>query len=136
MYFGNLDTVSNRADWQEAVVLTDEETGDLIDISLCRVTLTLRTLRARPNASATVPMGTYGYGFGMGEAGVVMLTGSTDTGEITLPDVGTFMWTFPAASMSNLPAGAYELGVRISQDTRTAQLIVGQINVVEGIDTQ
>ena len=136
MYFGNLDTVSNRADWQEAVVLTDEETGDLIDISLCRVTLTLRTLRARPNANASIPS-SYGYGYGGGtDAGIVMLTGSTDTGEVTLPDVGTFMWTFPADRMWCLPAGPYELGVRIAQDDRTAQLIVGQINVVEGIDTQ
>ena len=135
MYFGSLDTVSNRADWQEAVVLTDEETGDLIDISLCRITLTVRTLRQRPNPNSVTPLGGYS-GFGYDPPGCVVLTGSTDTGEVTLPDVGTFMWTFTALQMASLYGGAYEIGVRISQDTRTVQLIVGQVNVIDGIDTQ
>ena len=136
MYYGQLDTASNRADWQEAVVLVDEDTGDLIDISLCRITLTVRTLRARPNPTIGNNIaGGYG-GYGYEPWGAIALTGSTDTGEITLVDVGTFMWTFTADQMATLPAGAYEIGVRISQDSRTVQLIVGQVNVIEGIDMQ
>jgi len=128
MYYGHVSTASNRADWQEAVVLTDADTGELIDISLCRVTMTLIRMPRNPNNPYRD--GYYGYDCGP------LLKGSTDTGEITLPDVGTFMWTFTAAQMAALSQGEYQIGVRISQDDRTAQLIVGTVNVVEGIDMQ
>ena len=127
MYYGHVSTASNRADWQEAVVLTDQDTGDLIDISLCRVTMTLIKAQRQPNSYAD---GFYGY------AGGAALTGSTDTGEITLPEDGTFQWLFDAAQMASLAPGEYQMGIRISQDDRTAQLIVGTVNVIEGIDTQ
>jgi hypothetical protein len=133
MYTGNVSTTSNRADWQEAVVLTDMDTGDLIDISLCRITMTVRRLSRNPNYSGD---GFYGY-YDQNSPGVgAALTGSTDTGEITLVDVGTFQWLFPFTRMTCLRQGEYEIGIRISQDTRTMQLIVGSVNVVEGIDTQ
>jgi len=130
MYNGNISTVSNRADWQEAVVLTDEDSGDLIDISLCRITMTLTTGRRNPNL---YPQSAF-YDYPINEPAV--LTGSTDTGEITKPDVGTFQWLFPFSRMSTLRQGEYIVGVRISQDTRTVQLIVGTVTVIEGIDTQ
>jgi hypothetical protein len=133
MYTGNVSTTSNRADWQEAVALTDMDTGDLIDISLCRITMTVRRLSRNPNYSGD---GFYGY-YDQNSPGVgAALTGSTDTGEITLVDVGTFQWLFPDSRMACLRQGEYEIGIRISQDTRTMQLIVGTVNVVEGIDTQ
>lgn len=124
MYYGHVSTASNRADWQEAVVLTDQDTGDLIDISLCRITMTLTDLPRDPGA--------FGYSY----SGSAVLTGSTDSGEITLPDVGTFQWWFTPTRMAALRQGEYQIGVRISQDDRTVQLIVGTVNVVEGIDTQ
>lgn len=113
MYTGFFATTSNRADWSEAIVLTDAESGELIDISGCRVTLTVSD-----------------------ENKCARLTASTDDGTITLPDVGTFQWDFPATQMGGLCPGAYSVGVRISQDERTAQLVIGSVNVMEGIDTQ
>jgi hypothetical protein len=133
MYTGNVSTASNRADWQEAIVLTDEDTGDLIDISLCRITMTVRKLERNPNYRGD---GFYGSFYGDALPVGVVLTGSTDTGEITLVDVGTFQWLFPASRMGCLRQGEYEIGVRISQDTRTMQLIVGVMTAIEGIDTQ
>jgi hypothetical protein len=130
-YVGHVSTASNRADWQEACVLVDEDTGDLIDISLCRITMTVTRFRKNPNSA--IPGGYYDYPVNYGE---VILTGSTDTGEITLPDVGTFQWLFPASRMNCLHQGEYQLGVRISQDTRIAQLIIGTVNIDEGIDQQ
>ena len=127
MYFGALDPQSNKADWEEAFVLIDSDTGDTIDISLCRITLTMRKLLRNPGLS-----GRGGFSY---EGGAV-LTGSTDTGEITLPDVGTFQWSFPWQTMMGLNEGEYQIGVRISQDTRTVQLIVCTVNIVEGIDQQ
>ena len=127
MYFGALDPQSNKADWEEAFVLTDSDTGDTIDISLCRVTMTVKKLTRNPGVG-----GREGFSF---EGGAV-LTGSTDTGEITLPDVGTFQWLFPWQTMNGLVEGEYQIGVRISQDTRTVQLIVCTVKIVEGIDQQ
>jgi hypothetical protein len=114
MYTGSLKPVSNREDWIEAFTLVDAETGDVIDITGCDVTVTVRDFASK----------------------CTVLTGSTDGGEITLPEDGTFMWTFPAASMSGLCQRQYEVGVRIARDTRTAQLIVGTVEIIEGIDRQ
>lgn len=132
MYYGHVSTASNRADWQEACVLTDGDTGDLIDISLCRITMTLlRSDRGRQlDAYDQAYYGAYG------QNSDIALTGSTDTGEITLPDVGTFEWLFPEDRMSALFAGEYKIGVRISQDSRTMQLIIGTVDIVEGLDRQ
>ncbi|MBR0741155.1 hypothetical protein JQ581_29910 [Bradyrhizobium liaoningense] len=113
MYTGYFATASNRADWTEAVVLTDAESGEVIDIADCRVTLTVAD-----------------------DGGCVRLRASTDDGSITLPDVGTFQWDFDATQMSGLCPGAYRVGVRISRDDRTVQLVIGNINVMEGIDQQ
>lgn len=114
MYTGSLPDQSNRADWQEAVILTDFETGELIDISLCSITMTVRDM----------------------EHQCVVLTGSTDAGDITLPEDGTFMWLFTTDRMAGLYPGPYEVGVRISQDDQVIQLIIGRVNIKEGIDTQ
>lgn len=129
MYLGQLETQSNRADWEEVFVLTDEASGEAIDISLCRITMTVKKMERNPNYAGDP---SYGASFSGGAA----LTGSTDSGEITVIDVGTFQWNFPATRMGVLHQGEYQIGVRIMQDTRTAQLIVCSVNVIEGIDTQ
>jgi len=129
MYYGHVSTASNREDWQETCALIDDDTGELIDISGCRITMTLSKMQTRgmdysyfndyrPFNSAPI------------------LTGSTDSGEITLPETGTFHWEFDDSRMAALCAGEYQLGIRISQDDRTVQLIVGMVDIVEGIDTQ
>lgn len=133
MYFGNINTVSNRADWQEVIVLTDEDTGDQIDISQCRITLSI--VRAPRDPNFYLRDGYYGL-VNYGYAGGVLLTGSTDTGEVTLPDVGTFQWLFTADRMGALSQGEYLVGVRISQDDRIMQLFAGTVKIVEGIDMQ
>jgi hypothetical protein len=131
MYYGNISTASNRADWMEVVVLTDEDTGDAIDISACRITVTVKKLERQPNF--------YGAGFYYDypvQYGGITLTGSTDDGTITMPDVGTFQWEFDETRMNGLPPGEYLIGVRISQDGRTMQLIAGTVIIFEGIDMQ
>ncbi|MBO0718176.1 MAG: hypothetical protein J2P55_12670 [Rhizobiales bacterium] len=131
MYLGQLETQSNRADWEEVFTLVDEASGDPIDISLCRITMTVKKFDRNPNYRGDQ----YGYGYG-NYAEAAALIGSTDTGEITIIDVGTFQWSFPADRMPALHQGEYQIGVRIMQDTRTVQLIVCSVNIIEGIDTQ
>lgn len=130
MYLGQLETQSNRGDWEEVFVLTDEASGDAVDISLCRITMTVKKMERNPNYTGDQ------YGYGVAFTPGATLTGSTDTGEITIIDVGTFQWSFPADRMNCLHQGEYQIGVRIMQDTRTAQLIVCSVNIIEGIDTQ
>jgi|SRR4051812_20772099 hypothetical protein len=113
MYTGYLAPTSNRSDWSEAVQLVDTDSGEIIDISGCRITMTVRS-----------------------DAGQAVLTASTDDASITLPDVGTFLFNFTAQQMSGLCPGAYAVGVRVAQDDRTMQLLIGNINVMEGIDVQ
>ena len=113
-YVGSLPSVTNREDWQQAITLVDGDSGELIDISLCSVTLTVCDFKTK----------------------CTVLTGSTDNGEVTLPEDGTFLWNFPAQQMGALCQAQYEIGVRIKQDDRTAQLIVATVEVIEGIDRQ
>ena len=113
MYTGYLAPASNRASWTEAVQLVDNESGDNIEISGCRITLTVRNENRNP-----------------------VLTASTDDGTITLPQTGTFQWDFSETQMSGLCPGASSVRGRISQDDRVVQLLIGNINIMEGIDTQ
>ena len=125
-YTGSLAAVSNREDWQHAITLTDADSGEGIDISLCTITLTLR--RCAP----------LGGGHYSNTNGGAVLTGSTATGEIVIASDqdGTFVWNFPSSKMGGLCQAQYEVGVRIKQDTRVAQLIIATIDVMEGIDQQ
>lgn len=130
MYVGHVSTASNRADWQEVVVLTDLDTDELIDISQCRITMTVVRRPSNPNS--------YGDGYYDGPPSDygIALQGSTDTGEITLIADGTFQWSYPKDRMASLCQGEYQVGVRLSQDERTVQLIIGTVNIDEGIDNQ
>ncbi|MET3308115.1 hypothetical protein [Bradyrhizobium diazoefficiens] len=113
MYTGYLAPTSNRSDWTETILLEDSESGDVIDLTGCRVTLTM-----------------------WDQQRCARLTADSDAGTITFPDVGYFTWDFPASTMAGLCPGAYQIGVRITRDERTVQLIIGNVNVMEGIDHQ
>ena len=109
-YTGHVSTVSNREDWIETFVMTDEDTGDLIDISLCGITMTVLYRPRNPNLM--MRDGLY-YGGPVVQSGGVILTGSTDTGEIMLTGLGTFTWSFPASRMASLAQGEYQPGLKI-----------------------
>lgn len=113
MYTGALDPVSNQEDWQFSYQLWDQEADEFIDISACTVTITLRD----KNKSA-------------------VLTGSTTDGQITLPEDGVFEVLFPASDMSGLDADTYDVGLRIQNDDRKVQLIIGSVAVLDGVDEQ
>jgi hypothetical protein len=129
MYNGNISTASNRADWQETITLADQDTGEAIDISLARITMTVRRLRRGQGYFTD-------YFYGPALPVDALLTGSTDTGEITVVDAGTFQWLFPFTRMACLCQGEYQIGVRISQGGSTMQLVIGTVTVLEGIDNQ
>lgn len=111
MYTGYFAETSNRGDWIEAIQLIDVNSGDVIDITGCTVQIAVRNMQSKEQ----------------------VLSGSTDDGTVTLPDLGVFMWTFLESKMNALCPAAYEVGVRISRDDRTVQLVIGAVNVSEGI---
>lgn len=114
MYEGSLEPVSNREDWQFSMLLWDSEENEFIDISGCTVTITVRDQRNKSD----------------------VLLGSTTSGEITLPENGVFEVLFPAERMGALCAATYDVGLRIKNDDRTVQLVIGTVQVREGIDQQ
>jgi len=132
MYYGYVSSpASNRADWIETALVLDDDTGDPIDLSLCRITMTLTNMRRNPNTY----MGGYGL-YGPTYLDMITLTGSTDTGEIVVVALGTFQWTFTASQMSALPQGEYMIGIKMNQDDQTVQAVIGALTVLEGIDLQ
>ena len=126
-YYGGISTPSNRADWINTCLVMDDDTGEPIDISLCRITMTILKVSRNPNYYRD------GY-YGRIYPNAIILKGSTDTGEITVPQLGVFQWIFSADRMNGLPQGQYEIGIRLSQDDQTMQLVIGSIDVMEGID--
>jgi hypothetical protein len=134
MYNGQLPATSNRADWEQSFTLVDEVSGEPIDISGCRITISVIYRPRNPNYSS---VSSYYYDAVSQQVGGIVLTGSTDTGEITLPgDIGTFTWLFPVSRMMGLPNGEYQIGLRLGQNGSTTQLMIGTIPVYEGFDMQ
>jgi len=131
-YFGPVSgQISNQADWINTILVVDDDTGDPIDLSLCRITMTVTNRRRNPNAY----MGMVGH-YGPFYPDMIQITGSTDTGEIVVVDLGTFQWTFPALTMNALIQGEYQVGIRIELDDQKMQLAVGTVTVLDGIDMQ
>ena len=131
-YYGYLSTPSNRADWIDVCLVTDEDTGDPIDLSTTIITMTVTNRRRNPNSD-------YGPGYFYDPPvylDAISLKGSTETGEIVVVDLGTFQWTFPAMRMNGLPQGEYVIGIRLNQGGQIAQAAIGVITVMEGIDMQ
>src|SRR5690606_4007261 len=100
-FTGSLGTVSNREDWMHFARLRDPIDGTDIDLSALAIRM---QVRMQP-----YPMPGYGYGYGYDtwgpRTGGPVLSGSTDSGELTTPADGILQWHFPAARMSSLPPG-------------------------------
>lgn len=114
MYTGALPTTSNREDWRAAYELIDPATGATVDIQPCTITMTVRDFKTKGTK----------------------FTASTDSGEISIATDNTFQWLIPAETMGGLCQGQYEVGLRISQSGRVAQIMISTIQVLEGIDQQ
>lgn len=131
MYQINFKQVSNCADWIESVELTDEDTGDPIDLT--GWTITLQVSWQTPRGQGFV-RGNYGPGaYGYSTLAINGITASTTNGKITVPAPGIFTWTFRASDLSGLPAGNYEVGVIMENAPATTQLILGVVPVVNGV---
>src|SRR5262245_48110617 len=115
MYTGALAAASNRARWTFSVELTDPETDEAIDLTGATIELAVRDQNSK----------------------IPLLTGSTDTGKITIATPatsGAFTVLFEKQDMSVLADGMYDVGLRVTlSDDRDFQLIVATLPVVDGI---
>lgn len=114
MFSGNLPPASNKATWAVNYELTDEDTGELLDLSgVDQITIEVRD----PESRATV------------------LSGSLTGGEVSVPDTGVFRWEFTAAQMRTLCSKTYEVGCTLTENDETIQLIIGRVPVLDGVVT-
>src|SRR6185312_4486846 len=123
MYTGQVAVISNKATWQSDVIeLVDDVTGtatDLTDPALTvDIVVTIRGINCRSND----------YGTALSTA---LATASIANGKVSIPGPG-FQWQFEVLDLSNLCAGTYRLGAKVTIDGFVNDLIDGTIAVVEG----
>lgn len=110
MYVGSIEQQSNRADWTMQIQLVDSEDGDTIQLSTCDVVLEVK------------------------DGCRCILKASVGSG-VTFPQDDVLRWTFPADEMRALRSGTYDVGLTISNDGQTVQLIVGTLPIIDGVVT-
>lgn len=110
MYTGALAAVSRREDWIAVSPLVAEDGTD--------TTLT----------GATFEMFICEQGY----PDSALLTGSTANGKITLPTTTTFQWAFTPSDMAVLPAGTYDVFLRVTISSVTTQILSCTVQIVEG----
>lgn len=106
---------SNRATWTFSIELTDPDTDTAIDLTGALIELAVRDQQSRQP----------------------LLTGSTSDGKLVISTPATggiFTVTFSKTDMAVLPAGPYDVGLRVLLASGvTHQLIVSTLPVVDGV---
>lgn len=107
MYGGTLGQISNQATWENGFEIIDAATDDYMDLAGAVITLKVK------------------------RNGNVYLTGSTTTGELTIPALGQVDFRFEASQMTGLEAGTYTVGVTVVRSGDTDQLFLGTVAIFE-----
>lgn len=115
MFKLRLKPVSNQADLQMNIVIRDKQTGELLDLTGANPGLTWR-FEAWP--------------VGARYAQQPYLTGSTDTGELTVTGPGTLQIFFPVGVMQSIEPGSYKMQLIVFDGTFTRAIYVGLLPVV------
>lgn len=118
MYQGQIDVISNKADWVEPlfVQLTDPSDNSIIDIL---------------NSDVGFDCEVYIKDLD----GCQRVKGSIDTGEVGTAsgdDGPGFFWSFEASVLSSLCAGTYQFGVKTTTNDIVNDVIIGTIAVLQG----
>jgi hypothetical protein len=116
MFQARFKPVTNQSDWATSIQFNDKASGTPIDITGDDV----------PNSfSLALAL--------VGDANNAALTGSTTTGELTLPSLGILQIFFPAARIQALAPGSYDVGLTVTNGVNTAQILLGRLPIVNGI---
>lgn len=123
MYTGQVAAISNKATWQSEVAeLVDEDTGTTTDLTDPLLTVDIVvTIRGQSSTSDYGTLGTDN----------VLATASIANGKVTIPGPG-FQWQFEVSDLSNLCAGTYRLGAKVTINGFVNDVIDGSIVVIEG----
>lgn len=106
-----LDPASNRANFEQSFQFEDADNGDLIDFTGDDILV-----------------------FSVNDQlGRQVLTASTEDGGITYADSMTPVVSFSRATMTGLCAGEYDVGMTMERNGETTQMLVGTIQIVDGI---
>jgi hypothetical protein len=121
MYNGQIDTISNRADWTGPFVQLVDDTGAIINILNVGIgfdcSVYIKGMRQSHHNSWQLVLGSISNGKVIASAG---------------DDGPGFQWSFLEADLSNLCAGTYEFGVKTTTNGEVNDLIIGTVTVLEG----
>lgn len=122
MYTGQIDVISNQATWEsDTYELVDEDDGTTTDLTnpdlFLDIVVTIRELRSDRWANNS--------------SACILATASIANGKITIPGPG-FDWRFEVSDLSNICAGTYTLGAKITINGFVSDLIIGTIAVMQG----
>lgn len=111
MYQGHFGEISNKADWSAFVEIIDDDTGDVVDLSVAsQVYFEIKSPRGR---------------------GVLVSASLTD-GKITLQDDNTAQISLSADDLRNVPPGQYRAALSFTLDNKKHDPVLGSISIVEG----
>jgi hypothetical protein len=110
MYDINFPPQSNRASWLFVGQITDYN-DDPLDLTGCSMVFAITDAERS-----------------------YVLQASTEIGNLTFPDTGTFRWFFTVDDMQRLCVGQHRTGLTLTNDdgTQTLQLAVGPLPIVDG----
>jgi hypothetical protein len=113
MFTGQVAVISNKATWQSDVCeLVDDVDGTTTDLTNHALTvdivITIKDWQ-----------------------GCTLATASIANGKVTIPGPG-FQWQFEAADLSNICAGTFRLGAKVTINGFVDDLIDGTLAVIEG----
>lgn len=118
MYQGQIDTISNKADWTAPyfVQLTDDADGSIIDITNVDIGFDCSVYIKDMNNCQRV-------------------LGSISSGEVIVADGDDgpgFQWAFEASRLSCLCAGTYKFGIKTTANDDVQDTVLGTLAVIEG----
>ena len=109
-----LDPVSNAETWTDHLEFIDDETEEAW------------FLEGSPPDEITIRLRD-------SSTGNIVLTGTLTGGEIEVVDDGIAEFTFSASAMSALDPKTYEVGVLLTDEDVTRQVILGHLPVLSGL---
>jgi hypothetical protein len=111
MFTGQVDTISNKATWvSDTYEVFDDSDGTTTDLTFSSaIEVTIKTL----DGCAT------------------LATANFSNGKVIVPAPG-FYWRFEVEDLTNICAGTYKLGVKITYNSTVIDEIIGTISVLEG----
>lgn len=103
-------STTNNADWKVNFQFNDGDTGDLIDFTGASIEIEVRDDR-----------------------GCLRIEATTDNGKLTLLSLGVIQMLIPAAEMSNLCTGQYNIGGVYELNDETISLFTGTLTIIDGV---